>query len=253
MPYFLNKGRKLYYYTYGHGTPLFFIHGYLGSSRKHWQCQLQDKKLSSKFQLMAYDVRGFGLSSVKMYEAPTTNQILSDTYVLLNKVLNIDDPLIMVGYSVGAVLALTYTLLFPKRVKAIVLLSPIPYMFSRIQSYNFPRSGTKQISKELNTLSILTDKLWKIVKKRNREHILKITNQLAKNPNKLLIQIQKLNIPILMIYGIYDTVVPQEAFYLLEKHLPKHSDVKRLVADHGISHEHPNLFNLLLLNFCRKY
>ena len=144
MPYFTNKGRVLYYYTSGKGTPIYFIHGHLGSSWKHWRFQLRSKKLYSQYQLISYDIRGFGLSSIKLHEAPETNQIFSDTYFFLNKVLKIDRPLIIVGYSVGAILAIAYALLFPKQVNALVLLSPVPFMFPRIQSYRLPKPRSKQ-------------------------------------------------------------------------------------------------------------
>ena len=183
MPYFTNKGRTLYYYTTGQGVPIYFIHGHLGSSWKHWRFQLRSKKLYSRYQLISYDIRGFGLSSIRFYEAPETNQIISDTYFFLNKVLKIDKPLIIVGYSVGAILAIAYALSFPKKVNALVLLSPIPFMFPRIQSYRIPKSKPK---KTLGNISIINRLVWNRFKKRNRAFVSQITSQLHKKPNNLL-------------------------------------------------------------------
>ncbi|MFX0126047.1 MAG: alpha/beta fold hydrolase [Candidatus Hodarchaeota archaeon] len=249
MPYFTNKGRMLYYYTTGKGRPIYFIHGHLGSSWKHWRYQLRSEKLFSRYQLISYDIRGFGLSSIKLYEAPETNQIILDTHFFLNKVLKIDNSLIIVGYSVGAVLAITYALLFPKKVCALVLLSPIPFMFSTIQSYRIPKPRSTKI---LGNISIENELLWNRIKKRNRSFISRITSQLNKNPNNLLRQIKSIKIPIYLIYGTKDSIVPQETFSLLEKYLPEHSILEKYPFDHGISHEHSKLFNSLLLDFCSK-
>ncbi|MFW9902780.1 MAG: alpha/beta fold hydrolase [Candidatus Thorarchaeota archaeon] len=249
MPYFSNKGRVLYYYTTGQGTPIYFIHGYLGSSWKHWRYQLRSEKLFSRYQLISYDIRGFGLSSIKLYEAPETNQILLDTYFFLNRVLKNNKSLIIVGYSVGAILAIAYSLLFPKKVSGLVLLSPVPFMFSTIQSYRLPKARSTKI---LGNISIVNELVWNRIKRRNRAIISQITSQLNKRPNNLLKQLKRIKIPTYLIYGTCDSIVPQETFYLLEKYLPEHSIVEAYPFDHGISHEHPKLFNSLLLDFCKK-
>ncbi|MFX1515142.1 MAG: alpha/beta fold hydrolase [Promethearchaeota archaeon] len=229
--------------------PIYFIHGHLGSSWKHWRFQLRSKKLYSRYQLISYDIRGFGLSSIRLYEAPETNQILSDTYFFLNNVLEIDKPLIIVGYSVGAILAIAYALLFPKKVNALVLLSPVPFMFPRIQSYRIPKSRPK---KTLENISIINKLVWNRFKERNRAFVSRITSQLYKKPNNLLTQLNSIKRPIYLIYGTKDSIVPQETFALLEKYLPKHSIVETYPFDHGISHEHPKLFNSRLIDFSSK-
>ncbi|MFX1507467.1 MAG: alpha/beta fold hydrolase, partial [Promethearchaeota archaeon] len=233
MPYFTNKGRVLYYYTTGQGPPIYFIHGHLGSSWKHWRYQLRSENLFSQFQLISYDIRGFGLSSIRLYEAPETNQILADTYFFLNKVLKNQKPLIIVGYSVGAILAIAYSLLFPKKVNALVLLSPVPFMFPRIQSYRIPKTRSTQMSNTLGKFSIANKLLWNRFKERNKAFVSRITSQLNKKPNNLLTQLKRLKIPIYLIYGTHDSIVPQETFALLEKYLPEHSIVETYPFDHG--------------------
>lgn len=252
MPYFSNKGHELYYYTIGKGEPIFFIHGYLGSSWKHWRHQLRSESLFSQYQLISYDIRGFGLSSNKIYETNKTKEIILDTYIFLNKVLKINKPVIIVGYSVGAALALTYALLFPKKVKALVLLSPIPFMFSTIQSYRINIFRFKKTSESSDFFSRLTELLWNRIKKHNRLLLCQISLQLHENPNNLLRMIKKLSIPIFLIYGTKDSVVPQETFNLLEKYLPEHTIIEKVSFDHGIAHEHPKFFNSRLLDFCGK-
>jgi len=232
--------------------PIYFIHGHLGSSWKHWRFQLRSKKLYSRYQLISYDIRGFGLSSIRLYEAPETNQILSDTYFFLNKVLKNRKPLIIVGYSVGAILAIAYSLLFPKKVNALVLLSPVPFMFPRIQSYRIPKVRPTQMSNTLGNFSIVNKLLWNRFKERNKAFVSRVTSQLYKKPNNLLTQLKSLKLPIYLIYGTRDSIIPQETFTLLEKYLPEHSIVETYPLDHGISHEHPKLFNSLLVDFCEK-
>ncbi|MFX0121970.1 MAG: alpha/beta fold hydrolase, partial [Candidatus Hodarchaeota archaeon] len=252
MPYFTNKGRVLYYYSIGKGEPIFFIHGLLGSSWKHWRYQLRSESLFSQYHLISYDIRGFGLSSNKIYEAPKTKEIVLDTYIFLNNVLKIDKPLIIIGYSVGAALALVYTLLFPKKIKGLVLLSPIPFMFSTIQSYGISNFKLKKTLEASDFFSILTDLVWNRIKKHNRLFLHRVSSQLNENPNNLLRRIKSLCIPILLIYGTGDSIVPQETFYLLEKYLPEHCIIEKVSFDHGIAHEHPKFFNSRLLDFLGK-
>lgn len=243
MPYFTNKRRSLYYYTVGRRQPIYFIHRHLGSSWKHWRYQLQSKELFSQYHLISYDIRGFEFSSNNLYEAPQTNQILSDTYMFLNKVLKVDNSLIIVGYSVGAVFCITYALLFPKKVKALVLVNPIPFMSSTIQSYRINTPRSSQLSKTLSNISILTDLFWNRIKKRNKSFLYRITSRLSENPNNLLTQLKELKIPILMIYGVSDSIVPQKTFNLLETYLPEHSIIEKFPL---IMESHLNILNSLI-------
>jgi pimeloyl-ACP methyl ester carboxylesterase len=106
--------------------------------------------------------------------------------------------------------------------------------------------------KTRGNISIVKKLLWKRFKERNRGFVARITSQLNKKPNNLLTKLRSIKIPIYLIYGTRDSIIPQETFALLENYLPERSIVEKYPLDHGISHEHPQLLNSLLLGFCSK-
>ena len=113
MPYYQRNGRKLYYTDDGtqKGLPVVFLHGYLGDSNSHWGKQLKDSKLLSLFKLIAPDFRGFGKSGdTKWGEKFPTTELLEDVRFLVTKHLKIKIPPILVGFSVGAAMALDYVI-----------------------------------------------------------------------------------------------------------------------------------------------
>jgi pimeloyl-ACP methyl ester carboxylesterase len=123
-------------------------------------------------------------------------------------------------------------------------------MFSTIKSYRIKRLGIRTPSEKTDFAKILTELFWNRIKKHNRRFLYRICSYLKENPNNLLKRINSLSIPILLIYGTKDSVVPLEIFYLLEKYLPDHTIIERTLFDHGIAHEHSKFFNSRLLDFC---
>lgn len=79
-------------------------------------------ELSSKYNVLAYNRPGIGKSS-----RPTTPQRFSQTaddlLVLLNQ-LHISEKIILVGHSLGGLIAQQFCISHPERVKALILIEP---------------------------------------------------------------------------------------------------------------------------------
>lgn len=106
------NGTQLYYEQQGQGHPLVLIHGGILSSTE-WEEQFQP--FAAHYQVLRYDVRGFGKSAVR--EFPYSNS--EDLYQLL-QFLKIEKTY-LVGGSSGGGLAINFTLEHPEMVAALVL------------------------------------------------------------------------------------------------------------------------------------
>ncbi len=109
------QGAPLYYEVAGTGHPLLLIHAGVADSRM-WDQQFQT--FAQHYQVIRYDLRGFGQSSVPA--GPFANH--KDTFALLEH-LGIKQAHV-IGISFGGLVALDFTLAFPEKVTALVLGAP---------------------------------------------------------------------------------------------------------------------------------
>ncbi len=106
------------YRMLGHGTPLLFLHGFLGSSR-NWLPLME--RLHSQFRCIGLDLLGFGDSAkpVRRYDIATEVDFVQQFVV--TKALS---PAYIVGYSLGGWVAVAYALAYPAAVKGLILVAP---------------------------------------------------------------------------------------------------------------------------------
>jgi pimeloyl-ACP methyl ester carboxylesterase len=108
---------QLYYEVSGRGDPVVLIHGNAGD-RRHWDPQVA--ALAADYQVIRYDVRGFGQSS-----APSVGQPYSD-YEDLRQLLNhLDVPRAHIaGWSMGSGIAIDFVLAYPDRALSLITVGP---------------------------------------------------------------------------------------------------------------------------------
>lgn len=113
------KGLKIHYLVEGTGPPLLFLHGHRSDARR-WQNLIT--KLGEKYRVFAPDLPGFGLSQ----ELPVFHRMENYLPYLLEfiKQLKLDN-FILIGGSMGAVLAVSLATEIPKKIRKLVLLGPI--------------------------------------------------------------------------------------------------------------------------------
>ncbi|MBX3080060.1 MAG: alpha/beta hydrolase [Anaerolineae bacterium] len=106
------NGVELYYEISGHGEPLILIHS-LALHSGMWDEQVAAFK--DRYQVIRYDLSGFGQSKqVTASDADDLNALLD--YLGIQQAH-------LLGLSIGAELALNFTLTFPSRVKSLTLVS----------------------------------------------------------------------------------------------------------------------------------
>ncbi|MBK8433568.1 MAG: alpha/beta hydrolase [Chloroflexi bacterium] len=115
----MNSGNaQIYYESAGEGTPFVMIHAGVADSRQ-WNNELTH--FAQQFRAIRYDLRGYGHSEPA--EGDYTN--LQDLSAVLGT-LQIEEPAILMGCSMGGGLALEFALAHPAQVKALILVGSGP-------------------------------------------------------------------------------------------------------------------------------
>lgn len=114
------NGAKLYYEVAGEGTSIVLVHSGIADSRM-WESLFQ--KLIKQYQVLRYDMRGFGKSPVARGQFTH----LADLHALLDE-LKITKAG-FVGSSKGGTIILDYALENPEQIEALVVVSAAPSGF----------------------------------------------------------------------------------------------------------------------------
>lgn len=204
------------------GTPVIFLHG-INSSSNNWKNVLP--LLPTKYRPITIDLLGFGDSPKPKW--PKYNLIDHVKSVERTiKSLNISDPIILVGHSLGSLVAIEFTNRNPKSIQKLILCSAPFYVQKEVNTevnkYSKPNKKVnnalfaiyeKIIDKQELTLAsaqkimklapkdsafTLTPKTWVSFKKSLQNSIMHQNSYQT---------VQKLTIPILMLNGLTDVLL----------------------------------------------
>ena len=100
----------------GQGTPILFVHGF---PLDHTMWRFQIAELSSNYRCIAPDLRGFGLSTVT--EGKVTMEQFADDLAALLDALQITQPVVFCGLSMGGCIAWQFVRRHVQRLKALIL------------------------------------------------------------------------------------------------------------------------------------
>ena len=108
----------VHYEALGHGQPLIFIHGWLGSWRYWWQSM---QTLAKGNKTFALDLWGFGDSSKVQSQYSLTSYVrLIEQFV---ETLGIAHPFTLIGHGLGSAVSLRYSSAHPGHLEQLVLVS----------------------------------------------------------------------------------------------------------------------------------
>ncbi len=116
--YFESAGVPIRFVEEGEGPAVVLIHG-LTSSADFWSDVGVVPRLSDRFRTIALDCRGHGKSGKPHDPAVYGKQMVRDVVALMD-FLNIEDAH-LVGYSMGAEIALRLTVEHPERVRSLII------------------------------------------------------------------------------------------------------------------------------------
>jgi 3-oxoadipate enol-lactonase len=117
MPTLTLDGTDLYYEDDGAGVPVLLVHG-MGLDSRMWIDQVE--ALGSECRMIRPDLRGFGRSP----RDPLIPYSHTDDLVALLDYVGIDD-VVLVGLSMGGMVALELVLAHPDRIRSLVLLDSV--------------------------------------------------------------------------------------------------------------------------------
>jgi pimeloyl-ACP methyl ester carboxylesterase len=108
------RGVKIRYFVQGKGEPVVLIHGWLSTAGINWTLPGTSALLARNYQVIAFDVRGHGLSDRPTREEAYGPELVEDVVRLLDH-LEIKKAHI-VGYSMGGIIAGNFIARHPDRV-----------------------------------------------------------------------------------------------------------------------------------------
>jgi branched-chain amino acid transport system permease protein len=268
MPYVQLNDVKLHYQKQGEGkVPIVFIHGNFGSWR-HWMPALDS--LADNYTCYAPDFRGCGDSSapVGSYDIET----LSYDILSFADALELDQ-FHLVGHSLGGAVAQELAGTSPERIITLTLLAPAPAeglkSLEKVSTSGSTFSATNVFQFFDNiglrkTIHRASFKKTMPVLRNNKAYLDIITEDAVKMDIKAFDGFLKalktwrgteclknLNMPVLIIHGDLDSVVPLQPL----KNMQQHIKGCKFHTFHGIGHapqmENPEAFNKLLTAFLR--
>jgi pimeloyl-ACP methyl ester carboxylesterase len=225
-------GARLYYEVAGEGQPFVMIHAGVADSRQ-WNNEFLH--FANRFRVLRYDLRGYGKSE------PVDGEFshLQDLTALLDY-LHLDQPLILMGCSMGGGLAMDFALEQPSRVKTLVMVGsgpsglkldvPAPDKFEEAEkAYN---AGDLDLVAELETQiwfdgigrspTQVNQTMRQLAYEMNRNALALDAKQLGKRLPDTQVpavkRLSELHMPVLIIVGAYDTpYIQAAATYIAEK------------------------------------
>lgn len=225
-------GAQIYYETTGEGIPFVMIHAGVADSRQ-WNNEFTF--FAQSYQVVRYDMRGYGNSE------PVEGEFshMGDLVGILNA-LNIPEPMIMMGCSMGGGLAMDFALAHPARIKALIMVGSAPSGLNLDvpTSPKFAEAEKAFEAGDLDKVAEIETQIWfdgsgrtpqqvnqdmrRLLYEMNRKALEHESKNLGKRlPNaeaQAMDRLAELNIPILIVVGTHDTpYILAAADYMLEK------------------------------------
>lgn len=254
--------KKLNWNSVGTGSEnLILIHGW-GLNSKIWNVLIQQSNLKKQFKLHLIDLPGFGKSD--KLSPITLNNItqLISSYIPNNSII--------LGWSMGGLIASNIGLKYPNKIKGIISVSSSPCFIERS---NWPGISKETFLTFYNCLKknfqkTISDFILIQALNSNYSTIKNIQKDILSQPNPtiytlkksleiifisdLRTQIKNLKVPMLRIYGSLDTFVPKKVCTILDKLWPKTLSTIIEQSAHIPFVSHTQKFCAIILNF-KKY
>ena len=257
-----HNNATIYYETAGSGQPIIFIHAGVADSRQ-WNNEFE--RLSDRFHVIRYDQRGFGKSE------PVDGEFsfLDDLEGLLDH-FNLDQPVTLVGCSMGGGTALDYALHAPDKVRALVIVDsapstlrldvPKPEKFKLVDEAD--KDGDLELVCELETqiwfdgnreTSSVDQKMRKLAYDMNFIALQQEAKELGtQRPNleaPAANRLAEIKIPVLAILGANDIPYMHAALEFLKEHISGIQTATIQDAAHLPNLDQPEEFEKLLVEF----
>jgi len=266
----MENEQKVNYVQQGDGAPVVLTHG-LAASLHDWD-ELMPLLAGHGYGAYALDLLGHGESEKPVHRSEYTVEKVFEHFAQWIDSLGIQEPMTLIGHSLGGGLSLMYSLRHPERVKALVLVNPFydirqlsaaiqspllrrvlkaglvdltPYwlfrIFVDITSFNYYIGD-----REAHSLPEHIRYQTALDFKRASSGIYNIVHTL---PN-MLPDLERIGQPTLLIWGKRDQTLSPVSFPRIRKLLPNVVGFHTMPICGHVPHQcHPQLFNPLVMSF----
>lgn len=256
-------GAQIYYETAGSGLPLVMIHAGVSDNRQ-WNNEFAF--FAQNYHVIRYDMRGYGRSN------PVEGEYshMGDLAAVL-EALEIHDPVILMGCSMGGGLAMDFALKYPENVTALIMVGsgPSGLELDVPTPTKFAEAEKAYEAGDLDLLAEIETQIWFDGSDRSAEQVNPEMRRLAYEMNRTALshearglgkrlpntqtpafdRLADLNIPVLIIIGEHDTpYILAAADYMMEK-LPSARKVVIEDAAHLPNMDHPQEFQKIVESF----
>ncbi|MGL4668892.1 MAG: alpha/beta fold hydrolase [Saezia sp.] len=245
------------YRAQGKGQPILFLHGLLGSS-KAWTFQQND--FADAYQTIAWDAPGYGQSDHVAIDIDAYADALGR---LINALCN--EPVIILGHSMGGTVASRYAAQHPDKVKKLILSCTHPgygdpETAPMSEKFEKRMQELKEIGKAAYGLNRARDLLpfpdipqtvlayaAEVAAETNPDGLRRATRMLQLADNRPFLP--KLTMPVLILTGEKDKVVQPQLKADLLKLTPHEQHIEMPEMAHAPYFQNPTYYNALIRNF----
>jgi pimeloyl-ACP methyl ester carboxylesterase len=256
MPTLNNNGAALFYEQSGEGRPIIFTHG---ASWNHLQWRKQVDFLSGQYQVITWDVRGHGHSTLP--DGPVDSEDFSADLIALMDNLNLDNAIIC-GLSMGGHISLQTAIRYPDRVKGLILMgTPCSNTFNLYEKVFVPVNRFSSRLIPLQTSGEIQAKMLSKFNPDNYQYITEAFSMLSReNWNRVWDAVtrmeskndlHKVKCPTLLLIGEHDSMTKYQQDYI-HQHIVG-SELRVIAnAHHGTNLDNPSAVNQAILDFIQK-
>ena len=249
MPTLHVNGLDVAYSAEGAGPPVVMLHGASSSAREDWSAQLPSFRKA--FRVYLPDARGHGGTRWDVAQGFSTELLVADLAAFVDA-LGLTT-FHLVGFSLGAMTALTYATRHPDRLRTLLI--------AGIDTEREPRTSVARhlmdpdrIARDEPAWAAQLDRRHGPVQGTGawRDLMRAIASDVATQPLLSPAELRDIRVPTLLAYGDRDVFAPLPHVVALYRQLP---DARLLVApdcDHQVMVSRPGLFNDAAAAFYRE-
>ena len=265
------NGVKVHYKTYGQGEPVFvLLHGF-GASLFSWR--EVTAPLAEMGTVIAYDRPAFGLTERPLEwegESPYSQDSQVELVIGLMDALGVEQA-ILVGNSAGGTISMLTALKYPQRVQSLILVDPAVYAGGGAPAWIRPFLGTPQmrhlgplVARQIQTRGPeLVELAWHDPTRLTSEIMegyqkpLRVDNwdkalwelTVSSRESGLAERLSEFDLPVLVITGDDDRIVPTEQSLQLAKEIPNAQLAVIPQCGHVPHEECPDVFMQAVTDF----
>jgi pimeloyl-ACP methyl ester carboxylesterase len=247
MPILNRNGTALYYEVHGEGQPLLLTHGFMCTS-EIWTAQID--ALSRHLKLILWDLRGHGRTLTPDGAAQYSEEAaINDMAALLDEVGAQDA--IVGGHSLGGYLSLMFHLLFPERVRALVLVGTGPG-FRNDEARTQWNARAIRKADRLESEGLRGGEAAAYVHHMGAKALAMAARGIVtQRDGRVIEHLSHVHVPCLVVLGESDTPFLAAADAMSQK-IPGARKVTIAGARHNVNSDQPKLFNDAVLEFLRE-